>query len=255
MNNKRLKKYLIEDRKECFYLEPYWIPKVIGSPRVKGGRIDLEEYRKKNLLPEEISEFEENFSKMFVGVPDENFIQEFPIPIFDRGQWLKICEENEISEECILNKSLISLDFFFPYRHLCIEIDGAQHWLDEVQMKDDLVRDKYLWEKYSLSVYRLPQFTIDSAWKLLKIGSECPIRDNPFIFNDWDEDIIRNWKRTYYRDIKSLDYLDTLPTKDGKVYVSKKRLNDAFHEVLKDNRINIIKALFHKLYEKILETH
>ena len=259
MNKRKLHNYLIKEHNECFPLGPYWLPKIIEAPRVTGMRIDLKEYREKNLLPEEISEFESNFSDMFIGIeePGESFIQEFPIPIYDRELWIKICEDLDIYEECILNKSLLSIDFFFPYRGITIEIDGAQHWLDSVQVKDDSVRDRYLWEKYNLPVYRLHQFTFKSAWRLLQIGTYHPTKEEHFSFKDWDHDILKNWERIYYQDILALDHLDKSfkPDKLGNVVVKKFKLEDIFHEKLNNpSRINHIINLFYNLYGKKLQS-
>lgn len=252
MNYKKLRDYLIGKHKECIRIGDYWLPEKIEAPRFPGRILDLKVYRERNLS--QPSEYESEFRRVFEGIKEEKYIPEFPIPIFNREEWLRICERKNIRDDSILNKSLISIDFFFPYRAIAIEIDGCQHWKNEVQIRDDEVRDEYLSSLYSLPVHRFPQFTRDSVWRLREIGPKHPILSSPFSFKNWNDGIVENWKKVYYHDILGFEYISKQPkNKFGMIRVTKFQLNNIFKQGLSDSDRKRIKFLLKELYDIELE--
>lgn len=252
MNKLKLKKYLIKEEKENFKLGEYLIPKIIYSPRTKGRVLDVEGYRNNSLSPKNISIYEKEFYKVFKGY-EYLFIPEFPIPIFDKELWISVCKEKDIKEEIILNKSLISIDFFFHLHHIAIEIDGVQHWENKVQKKSDEVRDEYLKRKYNLKTYRLPQFTDSAVWKLKEIGKENPQQETPFKFSFWNEGIVDNWMLCNGVEVKAMDVLEKYKSqKNNIISIRLAELKRMFHKNLKPEDIEILKERMLKLYNKTI---
>lgn len=68
----------------------------------------------------------------------------------------KMLSENMLDAGCEYNKPFYQykLDFAWPDRRLCIEIDGSQHYIDKVQIESDKRKDSLLKE---------------NGWKLLRL--------------------------------------------------------------------------------------
>lgn len=97
-------------------------------------------------------------------------------------QWLIEVLKNEfqmiehIDYETEYSFGRFSLDFAWPNRKICIEVDGKQHDTDEAQKIRDKAKDLLLkddgWKELRipwLKCYKTPQFYIDEIKKLLGV--------------------------------------------------------------------------------------
>lgn len=253
MNRKKLKKYLIKEHSESFKVGGYWIPNLVyGYGKKMGtGAFDIKKFREDQLKFQ--SEYEEEFLKMIEG-SIEIYIQEFPIPVFNRELWYELCKVNSALDPSVINKTALSIDFFFPTRNLVVEIDGSQHWNNPTQFLSDVIRDEYLRRMYGFNIIRLRQFTREQGKKLESIGFLAPDLSSPVTLKGWEDDIVNAWEFLYKSEIIGMDWIDKNKTKDqdGLIHISIQEVERIFSQKITKEYKQRIKDLFWKLYDKKL---
>lgn len=153
---------MLEIFKEIFFEEEYQFPRHIGTS-------DILFYRNKVLESIEKggsdSKFSRDFrSKLWNKVYNSydkrpyKYIREFIIEITDRERWLRILREFGLSgNRKYTDTAFFSLDYFFKYTGLVVEIDSSLH--DKYY---DAARDEYLRITYGLEIIRIQGFSKDS---------------------------------------------------------------------------------------------
>lgn len=149
--------------KDIFIEEEYQFPRHIGVS-------DILFYRNKVLESIEKggsdSKFSRNFRKklwdrVIYDLYDKRpfkFIREFIIEITDKDRWLRILKEFGLSgNKKYTDTAFFSLDYFFKYTGLVVEIDSNLH--DKYY---DAARDEYLRITYGLEIIRIFEFPKDS---------------------------------------------------------------------------------------------
>jgi very-short-patch-repair endonuclease len=148
--------------KEVFIEEEYQFPRHIGTS-------DILFYRNKVLESIEKGGSDSKFSRDFrkklwdrlvYDLYDKRpfkFIREFPIEITDKDRWLRILKEFGLSgNKKYTDTAFFSLDYFFKYTGLVVEIDSSLH--DKIY---DAARDEYLRITYGLETIRIQGFSKD----------------------------------------------------------------------------------------------
>lgn len=148
--------------KEIFFEEEYQFPRHIGTS-------DILFYRNKALESIEKggsdSKFSRNFRNRLSNVISYSndarpfkYIREFIIEITDRERWLRILREFGLSgNRKYTDTAFFSLDYFFKYTGLVVEIDSSLH-----NKYYDAARDEYLRITYGLEIIRIQGFSKDS---------------------------------------------------------------------------------------------
>lgn len=148
--------------KEIFFEEEYQFPRHIGTS-------DILFYRNKVLESIEKggsdSKFSRDFrSKLWNKVYNSydkrpfQYIREFIIEITDKDRWLRILREFGLSgNKKYTDTAFFSLDYFFKYTGLVVEIDSSLH--DKYY---DAARDEYLRITYGLEIIRIFESPKDS---------------------------------------------------------------------------------------------
>jgi very-short-patch-repair endonuclease len=148
--------------KDVFIEEEYQFPRYIGTS-------DILFYRNKVLESIEKGGSDSKFSRNFrdklwnkvynsYDARPYKYIREFPIEITDRERWLRILREFGLSgNKKYANTAFFSLDYFFKYTGLVVEIDSNLH--NKIY---DAARDEYLRITYGLEIIRILGFPKDS---------------------------------------------------------------------------------------------
>lgn len=148
--------------KEIFFEEEYQFPRHIGVS-------DILFYRNKVLESIEKGGSDSKFSRDFreklwdkvYNSYDKRpfkYIREFIIEITDRERWLRILREFGLSDNRkYTDTAFFSLDYFFKYTGLVVEIDSSLH-----NKYYDAARDEYLRITYGLEIIRIQGFSKDS---------------------------------------------------------------------------------------------
>ena len=146
--------------KEVFFEEEYQFPRHIGTS-------DILFYRNKVLESIEKGGSDSKFSRNFrskLKVYDSydirpfKYVREFIIEITDKDRWLRILKEFGLSgNKKYTDTAFFSLDYFFKYTGLVVEIDSNLH--DKYY---DAARDEYLRITYGLETIRILGFPKDS---------------------------------------------------------------------------------------------
>lgn len=148
--------------KEIFFEEEYQFPRHIGVS-------DILFYRNKVLESIEKGGSDSKFSRDFreklwdkvydsYDIRPFKYIREFIIEITDRERWLRILREFGLSgNRKYTDTAFFSLDYFFKYTGLVVEIDSSLH-----NKYYDAARDEYLRITYGLEIIRIQGFSKDS---------------------------------------------------------------------------------------------
>ena len=247
----KLLKFLKNSPNDTWKLGNYILPTKLYSPRSKGSRvIDLRNFRKDSL--KKISKHEQSVCNLLEPTK-EVYIPEFPIPIYDKDLWLKLCRKWQVDEDEITGKTVLWIDFFFPYRQCVIEADGQQHHTDIIQYKSDLVRDDYLKTKYGILTYRFSKFLEDWGEGLRWMLDNTILEQNPMTFIEWSEGIVQSWKQLYSQELRVMKYLSTKSRK-GIVYIERKALSFNTGGLIRNREsLERFNYIFHNLYGLIIQ--